>query len=53
MNIYSIYNHDYQQTQKNFNYVLDFIVTSTTFKHITSPNPLDIKNLFQILVELK
>lgn len=31
-NIYPIYNHDYQQTQKNFNLGLDFLVTSPTFK---------------------
>ena len=52
-NIYPIYNHDYQQTQKNFNLGLDFLVTSPTFKNITIPNTLDIKNLFKVLVELK
>ncbi|EKM9865217.1 hypothetical protein PWA69_001461 [Campylobacter coli] len=52
-NIYPIYNYDYQQTQKNFNLGLDFLVTSPTFKNITIPNTLDIKNLFKILVELK
>ena len=53
MNIYSIYNHDYQQTQKNFNLGLDFLVTSKGFKNITIPNTLDTKNLFKVLVELK
>ena len=53
MNIYSIYNHDYQQTQKNFNLGLDFLVTSPAFKNITIPNTLDTKILFKVLVELK
>ena len=46
-------NHDYQQTQKNFNLGLDFLVTSKGFKNITIPNALDTKNLFKVLVELK
>ena len=37
-NIYPIYNHDYQQTQKNFNLGLDFIVTSKSFKNLKIPN---------------
>ena len=34
MNIYSIYNHDYQNTQKNFNLGLDFGILTSTFKDI-------------------
>lgn len=37
-NIYPIYNHDYQQTQKNFNLGLDFIVTSKSFRNLKTPN---------------
>ena len=31
-------NHDYQQTQKNFNLGLDFIVTSKSFRNLKIPN---------------
>lgn len=37
-NMYPIYNHDYQQTQKNFNLGLDFIVTSKNFRNLKIPN---------------
>lgn len=37
-NMYPIYNHDYQQTQKNFNLGLDFIVTSKSFRNLKIPN---------------
>lgn len=50
MNIYSIYNHDYQQTQIHFNLGCDFLITSKSFKNITIPNTLDIRNLFRIRV---
>lgn len=52
-NIYPIYNHDYQQTQKSFNLGLDFLVTSPTFKNITIPKDLKFKNLFKIIVSLQ
>lgn len=51
-NIYPIYNHDYQQTQKNFNLGLDFLVTSPTFKDIKIPKDLDTKSVFKIIVRL-
>lgn len=52
-NIYPIYNHDYQQTQKNFNLGCDFLVTSPTFKNIKIPKDLKFKNLFRIIVSLQ
>ena len=52
-NMYPIYNHDYQQTQKNFNLGLDFLVTSPTFKDIKIPKDLDTKSVFKIIVRLE
>ena len=45
-NIYPIYNHDYQQTQKNFNLGLDFRIVTPTFKDIQAyplSMPINIK----------
>lgn len=44
-------NLDYQNTQKNFNLGLDFLVTSPTFKNIKIPNNLDTRKLFGIIVK--
>ena len=46
MNIYSIYNHDYQNTQKYFNLGLDFRIVTPTFKDIQAyplSMPINIK----------
>ena len=47
-NIYPIYNHDYQNTQKNFNLGCDFLVTSKDFKNIKVPQ--DSKSVFKIVI---
>lgn len=48
-----MFNHDYQQTQKNFNLGLDFLVTSNNFKNIKIPKDLKFKNLFRIIVSTR
>ncbi len=45
-------NHDYQQTQKNFNLGCDFLVTSKGFKDIAILKDLDTKSVFKIIVRL-
>lgn len=51
-NTYPIYNHDYQQTQKNFNLGCDFLVTSKGFKDIAILKDLDTKSVFKTIVRL-
>lgn len=48
-----MFNHDYQQTQKNFNLGLDFLVASNNFKNIKIPKDLKFKNLFRIIVSTR
>lgn len=49
-NIYPIYNHDYQQTQKNFNLGLDFLVVSKNFKNIKVPQDSRFRSAFEIVI---
>lgn len=49
----TMFNHDYQNTQKYFNLGCDFLVTSPTFKNIKIPKDLKFKNLFRIIVSLQ
>ncbi len=46
-------NHDYQQTQKNFNLGLDFLVTSLTFKDIKIPKDVNMRKFFRISLGLQ
>ena len=47
-NIYPIYNHDYQNTQKYFNLGLNYILASKDFKNIKVPN--EYKDFFKITI---
>lgn len=47
-NIYPIYNHDYQNTQKYFKIGLDYILASKDFKNIKVPN--GYKEFFKITI---
>ncbi|EFR47734.1 hypothetical protein HCCG_02283 [Helicobacter cinaedi CCUG 18818 = ATCC BAA-847] len=51
INIYPIYNQDYQQTQTYFHIGCDFLVTSKTFKDIVVPQDANLKRIFKIIIK--